>query len=238
MESEVPIRTKADTAVELEGLYLEMQKVFESLRQGQFVIVLDNEDRENEGDLIMAASCITPEAVNFMATCARGLICVAITPKRAAELQLAPMVSRNECPHGTAFTVSVDGDAQYGITTGISAYDRAKTIELLVNGQSSDFRRPGHIFPLIAKPGGVLERQGHTEAAVDLTYMAGLPPVGVIVEIMNDDGTMSRRPHLESFATRYNMCITTIEKLCRYRELSKYNYDTADIADKVVLRHG
>ena len=196
-----------------------VEDALEDIRQGRMVIVADDEDRENEGDLVMAASMITPEAVNFMAERGRGLICVTLFPDRADELDLPLMTDRNTDPHQTAFTISVDAHTKYGVTTGISAQDRAKTIELLGSEETvpEDFRRPGHVFPLRAKPGGVLRRVGQTEASVDLARLAGLPPVGVICEILDEDGTMARRPQLEDFAAEHDLKFITVAQLVRYR---------------------
>ena len=196
-----------------------VEDALEDIRQGRMVIVADDEDRENEGDLVMAASMITPEAVNFMAERGRGLICVTLLPDRADELDLPLMTDRNTDPHQTAFTISVDAHTKYGVTTGISAQDRAKTIELLGSEGTvpEDFRRPGHVFPLRAKPGGVLRRVGQTEASVDLARLAGLPPVGVICEILDEDGTMARRPQLEDFAAEHDLKFITVAQLVRYR---------------------
>ncbi|MCS6896264.1 MAG: bifunctional 3,4-dihydroxy-2-butanone-4-phosphate synthase/GTP cyclohydrolase II [Bacteroidia bacterium] len=190
----------------------------EALRQGRFIIVVDDEDRENEGDLVMAAQFVTPEAVNFMAKEARGLICVPLTEKRAHELRLPPMVSENTAPHHTAFTVSVDYIGE-GKVTGISAQDRARTIRALADpaARPEDFARPGHIFPLIARPEGVLRRAGHTEAAIDLMHLAGLIPVAVIVEIMNEDGSMARLPTLRALADKWGCPLITIKDLIAYR---------------------
>jgi 3,4-dihydroxy-2-butanone 4-phosphate synthase len=187
-----------------------------AIARGELIIVVDDEDRENEGDLIVAAEHADAAAINYMITHGRGLVCVSITEERAAALNLPPMVQYNEDHHGTAFTVSVDGGPEHGVTTGISAPDRAKTIELILDGTGGDLRRPGHIFPLIARPGGVLERPGHTEAAVDLARFAGLRPAGVIVEIINPDGTMARLPQLAEFARREGLVLTSIEKLREY----------------------
>lgn len=194
-----------------------VEEAIEEIGKGRFVIVLDDESRENEGDLIMAAEMVTPEAVNFMATHARGLICVPLTASRVRELNLPLMTQNNTESMGTAFTVSVD--AKKNVTTGISAYDRAMTIRTLVNPatNSSDLVTPGHTFPLQAMDGGVLRRAGHTEAAVDLARLSGLYPAGVICEIMADDGTMARAPQLEEFAVRHQLKMTTIERLIRYR---------------------
>jgi 3,4-dihydroxy 2-butanone 4-phosphate synthase / GTP cyclohydrolase II len=189
------------------------------IRQGKLVIVADDEDRENEGDLVGAAAHASPEMINFMAVHARGLICVPMTPERADALALPHMTERNEDFMRTAFTVSVDAHPKYGMTTGISAADRAKTVQLLVDGATkpADLRRPGHVFPLRAIAGGVLRRVGQTEAAVDLARLAGLPPVGVICEIMNSDGSMSRRPQLEEFAAAHNLKFITVAQIVAYR---------------------
>jgi 3,4-dihydroxy 2-butanone 4-phosphate synthase/GTP cyclohydrolase II len=196
-----------------------VEAALEDIRQGKMIIVADDEDRENEGDLVCAASVITPELVNFMTQFGRGLICVALTPPRAAELGLPLMTDDNTDPQGTAFTISVDAHQRFGVTTGISAHDRAKTIEVLVDPDTrpGDLRRPGHIFPLRARPGGVLRRVGQTEASVDLARMAGLPPVGVICEILNEDGTMARRPQLEVFAQEHGLKFVTVAQLVSYR---------------------
>jgi 3,4-dihydroxy 2-butanone 4-phosphate synthase/GTP cyclohydrolase II len=187
------------------------------IRAGRMVILIDDEDRENEGDLVLAADKVTPEAINFMARHARGLICVAITPERAEALQLTPMASENTATFGTAFTVSVD--ARAGVTTGISASDRAATIRAIIDPSTkpADLARPGHVFPIRAQPGGVLKRAGQTEGSVDLATLAGLEPAGVICEIMNEDGTMARVPHLREFAVRHGLKIVTIKHLIEYR---------------------
>ena len=196
-----------------------VEDAIEDIRRGRMVIVADDEERENEGDLVMAASMITPQAVNFMAEHGRGLICVTMLPDLADQLDLPLMTDRNTDPHQTAFTISVDAHTKYGVTTGISAQDRAKTIELLASEETvpEDFRRPGHVFPLRAKPGGVLRRVGQTEASVDLALLAGLPPVGVICEILDADGTMARRPKLEEFAAEHELKFITVAQLVRYR---------------------
>lgn len=190
----------------------------DDIRLGKMVIVVDDEDRENEGDFIMAARFATPEAINFMSKEGRGLICAALTEERCAELDLTPMVSSNTSLHETAFTVSIDLIGQ-GTTTGISAQDRSKTILALVNPntQASDLGRPGHIFPLKAKTGGVLRRSGHTEATVDLARLAGLEPAGVLVEVMNEDGTMARLPQLLEIAQKFGLKIISIKDLIDYR---------------------
>jgi 3,4-dihydroxy 2-butanone 4-phosphate synthase/GTP cyclohydrolase II len=194
-----------------------VEEAIEEIKKGNFVIVVDDEDRENEGDLVMAAEKVTPEAINFMAKYARGLICLPLTEERIKELNISDMVVNNQENMRTAFTVSID--AREGITTGISAYDRAYTIKKVIDKDTKpeDIVSPGHIFPLRAKPGGVLVRAGHTEAAVDLAKLAGLYPAGVICEIMNDDGTMARVPQLLEFAKKFNFKIITIESLIRYR---------------------
>jgi 3,4-dihydroxy 2-butanone 4-phosphate synthase/GTP cyclohydrolase II len=196
-----------------------IEQALEDIRQGKIVIVADDEDRENEGDLVCAASLVTPATVNFMTQFGRGLICVALTPPRAKALGLPLMTDENSDPQGTAFTISVDAHQRFGVTTGISAHDRAKTIEVLVDPETEpgDLRRPGHIFPLKARPGGVLRRVGQTEAAVDLARMAGLPPVGVICEILNPDGTMARRPQLELYAQEHGLSFITVAQLVAYR---------------------
>ncbi|WP_026752050.1 bifunctional 3,4-dihydroxy-2-butanone-4-phosphate synthase/GTP cyclohydrolase II [Sediminibacterium sp. C3] len=190
----------------------------EDIRNGKMVIVVDDEDRENEGDFIMAARFATPEAINFMSKEGRGLICAALTEERCKELDLTPMVSSNTSLHETAFTVSIDLIGQ-GTTTGISAHDRSKTIQALVNPETkaSDLGRPGHIFPLKAKSGGVLRRSGHTEATVDLARLAGLEPAGVLVEVMNEDGSMARLPQLLEIAKKFNLKIISIKDLIDYR---------------------
>ncbi|MEK6605645.1 MAG: 3,4-dihydroxy-2-butanone-4-phosphate synthase, partial [Nitrospirota bacterium] len=181
------------------------------------VILVDDEDRENEGDFVMAAEKVTPEAVNFMATHGRGLICVALTPERVEELQLPPMVTENTAAFGTAFTVSID--ARRGITTGISAKDRAVTIQTAIDAKTkpADLAKPGHIFPLRADKGGVLKRAGQTEGSVDLARLAGLQPAGVLCEIMNEDGTMARVPQLQEIAHRHRLKLITIKALIEYR---------------------
>jgi 3,4-dihydroxy-2-butanone 4-phosphate synthase len=204
------------TRTQQESQLDEPEAAIAAIKRGELIVVVDDEDRENEGDLIVAAEHATADAINYMITYGRGLVCVSITPERAAELDLKPMVERNEDHHGTAFTVSVDGGPEHGVTTGISAPDRAKTIELMLAGTASDLRRPGHIFPLVARPGGLLERPGHTEAAVDLARLAGLAPSGVIVEIIKDDGTMARLPDLLVFAREQGLVMTSIEKLKAY----------------------
>lgn len=186
------------------------------IKAGRMVIITDDENRENEGDLVLAAANVTPEAITFMATHARGLICAPLTAERAAEINLSTPASLSD-PFGTAFTQSVD--ARKGTTTGISAFDRARTVRTLIDPAASaaDFVSPGHLFPLIARPGGVLRRAGHTEAAVDLARLAGLTPAGVICEIMNDDGTMARIPQLDEFRKKHNLKWGTVAELIAYR---------------------
>uniref|UniRef100_UPI0040496F55 3,4-dihydroxy-2-butanone-4-phosphate synthase n=1 Tax=Flavobacterium sp. TaxID=239 RepID=UPI0040496F55 len=195
-----------------------IEEAIEAIRQGEIIIVVDDEDRENEGDFLAAADKVTPEMINFMAKHGRGLICAPLTEKRCKELDLRTMVGNNTDPMETAFTVSVDLRGQ-GVTTGISAADRSKTIQALVNETTKphDLARPGHIFPLIAKEGGVLRRTGHTEAAIDFARLAGFNPAGVICEIMNEDGTMSRLPELVEVAQKFNMKLVSIEDLVAYR---------------------
>ena len=190
-----------------------------AIRNGACVVVVDDEQRENEGDLICAAQFATPEAINFMATEARGLICLAMEGKRLDELDLPLMVDRNTDANETAFTVSIDAGAEHGVSTGISAEDRARTIQVALNPKTrpAELRRPGHIFPLRARPGGVLKRAGHTEAAVDLAQLAGLTPSGVICEIQNSDGSMARLPELRAYADTWGLKLISIAELIRYR---------------------
>jgi 3,4-dihydroxy 2-butanone 4-phosphate synthase/GTP cyclohydrolase II len=190
----------------------------EDIRQGKVIIVVDDEDRENEGDFLAAAEMVTPEMINFMATHGRGLICAPLTESRCDELKLDMMTSNSSDPMETAFTISVDLNGK-GVTTGISASDRAKTIQALIDDETKahDLNRPGHIFPLKAKTGGVLRRTGHTEAAIDFARLAGLKPAGVIVEIMNEDGSMARLPQLLEVAKKFDLKIVSIEDLVAYR---------------------
>lgn len=200
-----------------------IQEAIEDIKNGKVIIVVDDEDRENEGDFVAAAEVVTPEMINFMATHGRGLICAPLSEDRCEELQLNMMVTSNTDPMETAFTISVDLKGN-GVTTGISASDRAKTVQALINPKTKayDLSRPGHIFPLKAKEGGVLRRTGHTEAAIDFARLAGLKPAGVIVEIMNEDGTMARLPQLMEVAERFDLKIVSIEDLVAYR----MNYDS------------
>jgi 3,4-dihydroxy 2-butanone 4-phosphate synthase/GTP cyclohydrolase II len=194
-----------------------IEEALEDMRSGRMVVVCDAEDRENEGDLTLAAQFATPEAINFMARHGRGLICLALAPARCDELDLKLMSAHNESPFETAFTVSIE--ARRGITTGISAHDRARTVQVAIDPRSrpEDLVQPGHMFPLKAKPGGVLERTGQTEAAVDLARLAGLTPAGVICEVMNDDGTMARVPDLERFCAEHGLKMITVADLIAYR---------------------
>jgi 3,4-dihydroxy 2-butanone 4-phosphate synthase/GTP cyclohydrolase II len=202
--------------------FCEVPAALDEMRAGRMVVVVDDEDRENEGDLTMAAEKITPEAINFMARFGRGLICLSLTEERCDYLRLAPMTNANESPFGTAFTESIE--AREGVTTGISAADRARTIQVAVDPASSpaDLVRPGHIFPLRARSGGVLVRAGQTEASVDLARMAGLNPSGVICEIMSDDGTMARVPELAEFCRQYNLKMITTAEIIRYRMANEH----------------
>src|SRR5512144_127776 len=206
-----PAETKSDSP------FATIEEAIEDIRRGRMVVVCDDENRENEGDLTLAAQFATPEAVNFMATHGRGLICLALTDERCNELGLNLMAAKNEAPFQTAFTVSVE--AREGVTTGISAADRARTIQVAIDphSQPEDLVQPGHVFPLKAKDGGVLERTGQTEAAVDLARLAGMIPAGVICEIMNEDGTMARVPDLTEFCKTHGLKMLTVAELIRYR---------------------
>jgi len=197
--------------------FASIEEAIEEIRQGKMVVVCDDEDRENEGDLTMAAQFVTPAAINFMAKHGRGLICLSLTPERCDELGLDLMAAKNESPFQTPFTVSIE--AAEGVTTGISAADRARTIHVAIdpNARPRDLVQPGHVFPLKAKSGGVLERTGQTEAAVDLARLAGLTPAGVICEIMNDDGTMARVPDLIPYCERHELRMITVADLIAYR---------------------
>ena len=212
-------------------------ELLEELRAGRMVVVVDDEDRENEGDLIMAAELVKPSDINFMVTHARGLVCLSLTRERCRQLGLAPMVRDNASPYHTNFTVSIE--AAEGVTTGISAYDRAHTIRTAVRPDASadDLVQPGHIFPLTAQPGGVLTRSGHTEAASDLARLAGLEPAGVLVEILNPDGSMARRPELEDFAREHGLKIGSIEELIRHRLETEHTIERVDARD-IDTAHG
>ena len=209
-----------------------IDEILADLRQGRMVIIMDDEDRENEGDLLMAASLVRPEDINFMARFGRGLICLTLTRERCQQLRLPLMVQDNATPFSTNFTVSVE--AAQGVTTGISAYDRAHTVLTAVrpDAKPEDLVQPGHIFPLMAQPGGVLTRAGHTEAGCDLTRLAGLEPSAVIVEVLNEDGTMARRPDLEAFAAQHNLKIGTIADLIRYRMQNEKTVER--VADAII----
>lgn len=198
-----------------EQVFDPIREVIAAIGRGEMVVMVDDEDRENEGDLV-AAEHATSDVVAFMITHGRGLVCLALTAARARELDLPPMVAVNGDHHGTAFTVSIDGTPANGVTTGISAAERATTIALAVTGSAHDLQRPGHIFPLIARDGGVLVRPGHTEASVDVARLAGCSPAGVIVEIIGEDGEMLRRDALRRFATRHGLLMTSIEQLRTY----------------------
>src|SRR5687768_3300488 len=199
------------------GVFSTIEEALEEIRRGRMIVVCDGEDRENEGDLVLAAQFATPEQINFMAKHARGLICLALTPERCDELDLPLMAAKNEAPLETAFTVSVE--AAEGVTTGISAADRARTIQVAIDPHSKpqDLVQPGHVFPLKAKPGGTLERTGHTEASVDFARLAGLIPAGVICEIMNEDGTMARVPDLIPYCQEHGLKMVTVADLISYR---------------------
>lgn len=204
--------TRVDDTIE----FAHIPEAVAAIARGDMIVVVDDEDRENEGDLVMAADHVTPEAVNFMITHGRGLVCMPITGEHAERLGLPPMVEKNEDSHGTAFTVSVDGTPAHGVSTGISASDRATTIRLALGGNIADLQRPGHVFPLIAKDGGVVERQGHTEASIEFARLAGLRPAGVIVEIIGPDGEMLRLRGLAEFAHKHGLLLTTVERLRQY----------------------
>jgi 3,4-dihydroxy 2-butanone 4-phosphate synthase / GTP cyclohydrolase II len=206
-------------------------ELLEEIRAGRMVVIVDDEDRENEGDLIMAAELVRPTDINFMVTHARGLVCLSLTRERCRQLGLGPMVSVNRSQHHTNFTVSIE--AAEGVTTGISAYDRAHTIRTAVrpDARPEDLHQPGHIFPLMGQAGGVLTRAGHTEAAADLARMAGLEPAGVLVEILNPDGSMARRPELERFAAEHGLKIGSIEDLIRHRLATEHTIERVDERD-------
>ena len=214
-----------------------IEEAVEEIRNGRMIIVVDDEDRENEGDLVCAAELVTPEIISFMAIHGRGLICLPLTEERCDELQLHPQTQDNTSSMGTAFTISIE--ARSGVTTGISAADRAKTILTAVdpNSKASDLARPGHVFPLRAKRGGVLVRVGQTEASVDIARIAGLSPAAVICEIMNDDGTMSRMPELEVFAEKHGLKIISVADLVRYR-VQKETLVTRVVETELPTAHG
>ncbi len=203
-------------------------ELLQDIAAGKMIVVVDDEDRENEGDLIMAAELVRPADINFMVTHARGLVCLALTKERCRQLALTPMVSANTSQHHTNFTVSIE--AAEGVTTGISAYDRAHTVRIAVapDARPHDLVQPGHIFPLLVQAGGVLNRAGHTEAASDLARMAGLEPAGVLVEILNSDGSMARRPQLEDFAREHGLKMGSIEALIRHRLETEHTVERLD----------
>jgi 3,4-dihydroxy 2-butanone 4-phosphate synthase/GTP cyclohydrolase II len=205
------------SATERDTVFSTVEEAIEDIRAGKFVVVVDAADRENEGDLTIAAQFATPEAINFMATHARGLVCLCLTDERCDELRLKPMTDRNETPFETAFTISIE--AREGISTGISAHDRSRTIQVAIDKTKGpgDLVQPGHVFPLRARPGGVLQRTGQTEAAVDLARLAGLIPAGVVCEVMNDDGTMARVPDLVPYCERHGLKMITVADLIEYR---------------------
>jgi 3,4-dihydroxy 2-butanone 4-phosphate synthase/GTP cyclohydrolase II len=207
----------SEAARAMDSPFSTIEEALDDIRNGKMVVVVDDEDRENEGDLTIAAQFATPEAINFMATHGRGLICLCLTPERCSELGLRQMAERNETPFGTAFTVSIE--AREGISTGISAHDRSRTIQVAIDpgATSHDLVSPGHVFPLQARPGGVLQRSGQTEAAVDLARLAGLVPAGVVCEIMNEDGTMARVPDLARYCERHDLKMVTVAALIEYR---------------------
>jgi 3,4-dihydroxy 2-butanone 4-phosphate synthase/GTP cyclohydrolase II len=210
-----------------------IEDIVADLKAGKMVVIMDDEDRENEGDLVMAAGLVRPEDINFMARYGRGLICLTLTPERCRQLRLPPMVAYGDDKHRTAFTISIE--AAEGVTTGISAFDRAHTIRTAVkpDARADDLVQPGHIFPLMAQPGGVLTRAGHTEAGCDFARLAGLEPAAVIVEILNEDGTMARRPDLETFAREHGLKIGTIADLIRYR--LQHEHTIERVAESKVL---
>ncbi len=215
-----------------------IEEAIEDLKKGKLLIVVDDEDRENEGDFITAARNVTPGVINFMSTHGRGLVCAAITEERCAQLQLQPMVTDNTSLHETAFTVSIDLLGN-GCSTGISAHDRAKTIQALINPSTrpEDLGRPGHIFPLKAKHGGVLRRTGHTEATIDLARLAGFEPAGALVEIMNEDGSMARLPQLKEIAKKFDLKIITIKDLIEYR-LKKESLIEMEVSVTMPTKYG
>jgi len=208
--------------------FASIPELLDELRAGRMVVIVDDEDRENEGDLIMPAELVRPGDINFMVTHARGLVCLSLTRERCRQLRLPPMVSDNRSQHHTNFTVSIE--AAEGVSTGISAYDRAHTIRTAVrpDARPDDLHQPGHIFPLMAQPGGVLSRAGHTEAASDLALLAGLEPAGVLVEILNPDGSMARRPELEAFAATHGLKMGSIEQLIAHRLSTEHTIERVD----------
>ena len=216
-----------------------IEEAIEDLKQGKMIVVADDENRENEGDVIFPADCVTPEKINFMISECKGIVCLAMTSEMAEKLSLTPMVENNTDPKKTAFTQSIDANRSFGITTGVSAYDRAKTIEVALSDDTKpeDLSRPGHVFPLISKQGGVLERVGHTEAAVDLAILSGHKPSGVICEIVKPDGTMARRDFLFEFCQKHGLKFITVEQLIDYR-LSKEVFVKREAVAKLPTQFG
>ncbi|MFB3064391.1 MAG: 3,4-dihydroxy-2-butanone-4-phosphate synthase, partial [Gammaproteobacteria bacterium] len=214
-----------------------IEEILEDLQAGRMVVIVDDEDRENEGDLLMAATLVRPEDINFMARYGRGLICLTLNRQRCQQLRLPLMVSETDGRQGTNFTLSIE--AAEGVTTGISAHDRAQTIKAAVSpdAKPDDLRQPGHIFPIMAQPGGVLNRAGHTEAGCDLARLAGLDPSAVIVEILNDDGSMARRPDLERFANEHRLKMGTIADLISYRLRTEHSIERI-LERQVQTSHG
>jgi 3,4-dihydroxy 2-butanone 4-phosphate synthase/GTP cyclohydrolase II len=217
--------------------FSDIETIVADIREGKMVIMVDDENRENEGDLLMAAEKVRPEDINYMARYGRGLICLTISRERCAQLRLPLMVDGTDQRHATNFTLSIE--AAEGITTGISAHDRARTVQVAVskNARPEDLSQPGHIFPVMAQPGGVLTRAGHTEAGCDLARLAGLEPAATIVEILNEDGSMARRPDLERFSREHNVKIGTIADLIRYRLEKERNVERI-VEEKIVTAHG
>ena len=218
-------------------MFATVPELLDELREGRMIVVVDDEDRENEGDLIMVAELVRPADINFMVTHARGLVCLSLARERCAQLGLSPMVRDNTSSHHTNFTASIE--AAEGVTTGISAYDRAHTIRTAVrpDAKPSDLSQPGHVFPLMAQPGGVLHRAGHTEAASDLALLAGFEPAGVLVEVLNDDGTMARRDQLATFARTHGLKMGSIEALIRHRLETEHTVERVDARD-IETEHG
>lgn len=231
--------SKAENIENIGKFFNTVEEAIEDFKSGKPVLIADDEDRENEGDLICSAEKITPEIINFMASECRGLVCLAITPERALELELTQMVEKNTESAQTAFTQSIDGAATFGVTTGISAFDRAKTIQIAIDkcAKPHDLRRPGHVFPCVAKAGGVLQRTGHTEASVDLARIAGHYPAGVMCEILKTDGTMARRDDLQVFAKKHGIKFITVAQLISYR-LKKERFVTREAQANLPTQFG
>lgn len=231
--------SKADNTENIGKIFNTVEEAIEDFKSGKPVLIADDEDRENEGDLICSAEKITPEIINFMASECRGLVCLAITPERARELELTQMVEKNTESAQTAFTQSIDAAATFGVTTGISAFDRAKTIQIAIDkcAKPHDLRRPGHVFPCVAKAGGVLQRTGHTEASVDLARISGHYPAGVMCEILKADGTMARRDDLQVFAKKHGIKFITVAQLIAYR-LKKERFVTREAQASLPTQFG